>query len=429
MSATDLDHRRHEAHEPHERHAAHEAHAAHAAHEPHEPLRYEPFPRLRPATVEIVIPVYDEEGDLAPSVQRLHAYLSTSMPWSWAITIADNASTDATWSIACSLAQRLEGVRAVHLDAKGRGRALRAVWSRSESPVVAYMDVDLSTDLAAVLPLIAPLVSGHSDLAIGTRLAPTAQVARGAKREAISRTYNWILRTTLRAGFSDAQCGFKAARNEALRALLPHVRDEAWFFDTELLVLAERNGFRIHEVPVDWVDDADSRVHVAATARADLAGIARLMAAFALGKDAVVAPSLARRRHLVRPLGERLVRFGSIGVVSSVVFAAVVALLASPLGVLPAAVVSLALCTLANTAANRRMTFAMTGRGNRLRQHVRALAVGLVPLVTTFSALGLLAWADVRSLGAIVAVLTVINAAVGVARFVLVDRWVFRAAS
>ena len=175
------------------------------------------------------------------------------------------------------MASDLAGVHAVHLDQKGRGRALRTAWMASPSPVVAYMDVDLSTDLDALLPLVAPLVSGHSDVAIGTRLAPGARVARGAKREVISRTYNLLLRASLRSGFSDAQCGFKALRADVARALLPAVEDEGWFFDTELLVLAERRGLRIHEVPVDWTDDPVSTVDIVRTARADLLGIARML--------------------------------------------------------------------------------------------------------------------------------------------------------
>ena len=140
------------------------------------------------------------------------------------------------------------------------------------------MDVDLSTDLRGLLPLVAPLLSGHSDLAIGTRLARGARVVRGPKRELISRAYNALLRTALRARFSDAQCGFKAVRRDALPALLAEVRDDGWFFDTELLVLAQRQGLRIHEVPVDWIDDPDSRVAIVRTALDDLRGVARLMA-------------------------------------------------------------------------------------------------------------------------------------------------------
>jgi glycosyltransferase involved in cell wall biosynthesis len=225
--------------------------------------------------VEIVIPVYNEQDDLGPSVVRLHQHLE-SFPFSFRITIADNASTDATWAIASALAGSIPEVRAVHLAEKGRGRALRAVWEASDAAVVAYMDVDLSTDLNALLPLVAPLLSGHSDVAIGSRLARGSRVTRGARRELISRSYNLILHVTLRARFSDAQCGFKAVRADCARELLPLVEDTGWFFDTELLVLAERAGLRIHEVPVDWIDDPDSRVDIVSTALADLRGIARL---------------------------------------------------------------------------------------------------------------------------------------------------------
>src|SRR5205085_10400390 len=170
-------------------------------------------------TVDIVIPVYNEERDLVPSVRRLHAYLEARFPFPTTITIVDNASTDATWPIAEYLAAELPNVRAIHLDAKGRGRALRTAWLSSEAAIVAYMDVDLSTDLDALLPLVAPLMSGHSDLAIGTRLARGSRVIRGPKRELVSRGYNLLLRTLMGARFSDAQCGFKAIRRDQARAL------------------------------------------------------------------------------------------------------------------------------------------------------------------------------------------------------------------
>jgi glycosyltransferase involved in cell wall biosynthesis len=226
--------------------------------------------------VEIVVPVHNEAAGLEASVRRLHAYLTERFPLTWLVTVADNASTDRTWSIASRLARELDGVRAVHFAEKGRGRALQGVWSASAAPVVAYMDVDLSVDLDALLPLVAPLVSGHSDVAIGTRLAPGARVVRGAKREVISRAYNLLLRAAFHNGFSDAQCGFKAVRSEVAGALLPMIEDEGWFFDTELLILAEHRGLRIHEVPVDFVDDPDSRVDIVRTAAADLEGMWRM---------------------------------------------------------------------------------------------------------------------------------------------------------
>ncbi len=238
------------------------------------PSRYSPADS---ATIDIVIPVYNEQVVLARSIRSLHSFLSTGMPFGWRIVIADNASTDATLSVAGSLARRLSNTEVVHIGAKGRGRALRAAWSMSDAEVLCYMDVDLSTDLKALLPLVAPLLSGHSDLAIGSRLAPGAHVFRGAKREAISRSYNQLLRSVLRARFSDAQCGFKAIRADVAHRLLPLVEDESWFFDTELLVLAQRRGLRIHEVPVDWIEDRDSRVDIVRTALADLRGVGRLL--------------------------------------------------------------------------------------------------------------------------------------------------------
>ena len=273
--------------------------------------------------LDVVVPVYNEQAALTASVQRLHRYLADSLPYSARITIADNASTDDTASIAAKLAEELAGVRVVRLPQKGRGRALHAVWSTSDSPVLAYMDVDLSTDLAALQPLVAPLISGHSDLAIGTRLARSARVVRGPKREIISRCYNLILRSVLAARFSDAQCGFKAIRADVALPLLPHVVDTGWFFDTELLVLAERTGLRIHEVPVDWVDNPDSRVDIVATATADLKGIARLLKGFATGDIPVrqIANQLgsaraAQPRNLIR----QVARFGVIGVASTLAY-------------------------------------------------------------------------------------------------------------
>src|SRR3954447_3443495 len=238
--------------------------------------------------LDVVVPVYNEQAALADSVHRLHRHLSENFPFPARITIADNASIDDTPRIAAELAAELGDVRVVRLEQKGRGRALHAVWSTSDAAVLAYMDVDLSTDLAALAPLVAPLISGHSDLAIGTRLGRGARVVRGPKREIISRCYNLILKSTLAAGFSDAQCGFKAIRADVAERLLPHVADTGWFFDTEVLVLAERAGMRIHEVPVDWVDDPDSRVDIVDTALGDLRRMARLVWASHLVRFAAI---------------------------------------------------------------------------------------------------------------------------------------------
>src|SRR5665213_3481698 len=247
--------------------------------------------------LEVVVPVYNEGVVLESSIRTLHAYLTTAFEIDWRITIADNASTDETLAIATRLTSELDRVRVMHLDEKGRGLALKRAWQASTATVVAYVDVDLSTDLRGLPPLVAPLLSGHSDLAIGTRLAASSRVTRGGKREFISRSYNFLLRRAMGAQFSDAQCGFKAMRADVAKTLLPLVEDTGWFFDTELLILAERSGMRIHEVPVDWVDDPDSRVDIVATAIADLKGMARVARGLASGRIPVdrVYAELGRR--------------------------------------------------------------------------------------------------------------------------------------
>ncbi len=375
------------------------------------------------AAVEIVVPVHDEERGLEASIRSLQTYLAQHFTVTWTITIADNASSDRTWAIAERLAATLDGVRCLHLDEKGRGHALRRAWSASTAQVVAYMDVDLSTDLDALLPLVAPLLSGHSDVAIGTRLASNARVVRGPKRELISRGYNLILRTTLRAGFSDAQCGFKAMRADVARRLLPLVEDQGWFFDTELLVLAEHNGLRIHEVPVDWVDDPVSRVDIVRTAADDLRGVWRMIRRFARGDGELEGTSDA---PAIDPsLGPQVVKFASIGIVSTVVFATLFALLDGPLGPLGADVLALLVCALANTAANRRLTFALRGRAGRVRHYAGGTALGLLPLGLTLGALAVLAALGVTSLGVTLVVLTAANLLATAARFLLLRNWVF----
>jgi glycosyltransferase involved in cell wall biosynthesis len=234
-----------------------------------------------PPVVDLVVPVYNEAHVLALSIERLHEYLDTSFPFAWRVTIVDNASTDGTWYAAARLARDLPHVRALHLDEKGRGLALRTAWSASDAAVVAYTDVDLSTGLDALLPMVASIMSGHSEVAIGSRLAAGAHVARSARREILSRGYNKLLRLVFRTRVRDAQCGFKAARADAIRALLPDVLDNGWFFDTELLLRAERDGMRIHELPVDWNEDTDSRVDIVRTVLGDLAGVARMVRTFA----------------------------------------------------------------------------------------------------------------------------------------------------
>jgi glycosyltransferase involved in cell wall biosynthesis len=231
-------------------------------------------------TIEVVVPVYNEERALRPNVELLLDYLRREFPFVFRVVIADNASKDGTPVVAAQLAEEHPEVTVLRLEEKGRGRALRSAWGRSTAEVVAYMDVDLSTNLESFLPLVAPILSGHSELAIGTRLARQAHVQRRLGREVLSRSYNMLVRLGFRARFSDAQCGFKAVRADVARALLPLIEDQGWFFDTELLLLAERRGLRIHEVPVDWIEDLDSRVDILSTVAADLRGLVRVRRAF-----------------------------------------------------------------------------------------------------------------------------------------------------
>ncbi|MFJ9628026.1 glycosyltransferase [Streptomyces sp. NPDC101175] len=372
--------------------------------------------------LDVVVPVFNEETDLEPNVRRLHAHLAETFPYPFRITVADNASTDRTPRIAARLAAELPGTEWLRLPEKGRGRALRAAWSQSPAPVLAYVDVDLSTELTALLPLVAPLISGHSDIAIGTRLAPASRVVRGPKREVTSRCYNALLRSTLAVGFSDAQCGFKAIRRDVAVALLPLVEDTGWFFDTELLVIAERAGLRIHEIPVDWIDDPDSRVDILPTALADLRGIARLGRSLARG---TLPPSTS---HLARPDTARLARFAAIGAMSTLGHLLLYAALSPVLGAQVGNAFALLLCALGNTAANRRLTFGYRGRGGALRHHGRGLVVFLVGLGLTGGALAALHHA-LPSAGhaAELAVLLAANLVATVLRFLLLRAWVFRA--
>ncbi|HUN37842.1 MAG TPA: bifunctional glycosyltransferase family 2/GtrA family protein [Trebonia sp.] len=379
--------------------------------------------------VEIVIPVRNEERDLAPSVRRLAAYLRESFPFTAQVTIADNGSSDRTWAVAQGLVGELgqDMVCAVHLDQPGRGRALHAIWASSDAEVLVYMDVDLSTDLNALLPLVAPLITGHSDVAIGTRLAATSRVSRGPKREVISRCYNLLLHVTLGVGFSDAQCGFKAIRADAARELLPLVEDTSWFFDTELLVLAERAGLRIHEVPVDWTDDPDSRVDIVATALADLRGIARV--GYGLASGRLKVPLASEGPSQPRTVAWQLPRFLAIGLASTVAYVILYLALRSFLPPLAANLISLLVTAVGNTAANRRLTFGIRGPADAAVHQARGLIAFFTGLALTTGALLALQAADPSpGSAAQVGVLILANLLATMSRFVLYRGWVFASA-
>ncbi|QYN33797.1 bifunctional glycosyltransferase family 2/GtrA family protein [Pseudonocardia sp. DSM 110487] len=390
---------------------------------------------IKVATVDVVIPVYNEERALRGCVDVLKSYLDGQFPFEWTITIVDNASTDATLAIAGELAEAADQVRVLHLDEKGRGRALRTAWQWSDADVVAYMDVDLSTGLDALLPLVAPLVNGHSDVSIGSRLAPGARTIRGPKREFISRCYNAIIRLSHGATFSDAQCGFKAARTDVIRPLLGHIEDDNWFFDTELLLLAEHNGLRVHEVPVDWVEDIDTRVRIGATALEDIRGLVRVARAKAVGTARVADLPRRPEPQSVHPdavvarrdtgVVWQLLSFGVIGVLSTVATLLLFAFFRPSMHPLVANLLALVITTMLNTEANRRFTF-LGSRGRSGRVHLQGLIVFGLYYAFTSSALLVLHWAVAEPSRLLELVVLLGASLLGTAgRFVLLRSWVF----
>lgn len=382
--------------------------------------------------LEIVVPVFNEEAVLENSIRKLANYLLHEMPSTWQITIADNASTDDTADIAARLAAQVPNVVYRRLDVKGRGYALRDAWGASSAKVLAYLDVDLSTDLAALPPLVAALLSGHSDISIGTRLGQSSRVSRGPKREFISRSYNFLLRRTMQVKFSDAQCGFKAIRADVARRLLPHVEDNGWFFDTELLIIAERSGLRIHEIPVDWVDDPDSRVDIRQTAIDDVRGLVRVAGSLVRGSIPVQAIYAELGRRPIVPPGRpsffgQVLRFGLVGAVSTVAFALLYLFLHGTLGAQQANFVALLLTAIGNTAANRRFTFGISGPAKLFTQQFQGLVVFLLAWSITSSSLAVLhAVNAVPPPGHELMILTGANILATLMRFVLLRIWVFR---
>ncbi len=251
------------------------------------------------ASIEIVLPVLNEEKGLEASVRKLHAFLSANLDsYDWRILIAENGSTDSTPQVAARLSETMSNVGVIDLGVRGRGRAIRKAWSESGADILAYMDVDLSTDLASLIDAVEAIELNGFDIAIGSRLQKGSRViGRQFRREVTSRAYSMIFRVLYLTRFRDAQCGFKAISRQAAQALMPVVEDTGWFFDTELLIIAEKNGYRIKELPVTWTDDPDTRVRVIPTAARNLKGLLRLK----LGGLAKASKALAPRR---RPPGE-----------------------------------------------------------------------------------------------------------------------------
>jgi hypothetical protein len=386
-------------------------------------------PRPVSAQVEIVVPVYNEAHQLAERIETLRAYLNESLPFSALVTVVDNGSTDGTSLVAQRLASNLDGVRAMILTRKGRGHALRCAWEASTAEVVAYMDVDLSTSLSALMPLVASVLSGHGDVAVGTRLGRGARVVRGPKRELISRAYSLLVRTSLRSKVSDFQCGFKALRRERALELLPLVEDDSWFFDTELVVTAERLGLRVTEIPVEWVDDPDSRVRIVSTAAEDLKGVWRLSHGRSLRE--------VRRRRAPAPppaqgaTADQLLSFAGVGLLRTLSYLLLFSLGWRALGPWLANALALAFCTVVNTALHRGTTRSSeTGHpaaaGPRPGFVTVAAALFGVSLVTTTAALALAQALGSSTLAAGLVAVTLANGAASLVRFALLRGWAFR---
>jgi glycosyltransferase involved in cell wall biosynthesis len=227
------------------------------------------------STVDVVIPVYNEEKCLRENTLALHEYLEKTAHFSWNIVIADNASTDKTPQIAAELSSEYEKIQYVHVSLKGRGHALRKTFLESSADVVCYMDVDLSTNLRYLKLMVEGIACGF-DVAVGSRLMRGSRVKRKLKREIFSRGYNWLIKLLFLNSFSDAQCGFKALRTDVAKQLVPIVKNNNWFFDTELLLLAEHNRYKILEVPVEWTEDVETKVHIIKYVLEDIAGLLRM---------------------------------------------------------------------------------------------------------------------------------------------------------
>ena len=233
--------------------------------------------RKKKMLVDILLPVYNEEHILETSVVSLRKFLSENVnDFEWVITIGDNASTDKTLEVAKNLENKYKDVIVAHLPLKGRGRMVKYAWEKSEADILTYMDIDLSTDLNAFIPMVEAVMDEY-DIAIGSRQFKGANVDRSIKREIISRGYIKVLKFLLGFPYTDAQCGFKAVSKKVVNDLFDHIIDDEWFFDTELLYMGFKEGYKVKEIPVRWIEDRDSRVKIIRTAWLDIKGVFRMM--------------------------------------------------------------------------------------------------------------------------------------------------------
>ncbi|WP_232668583.1 GtrA family protein [Pseudonocardia sp. TRM90224] len=374
-----------------------------------------PIELTRSPLTDIVIPIRDAASVPAATVRRLHAHLTRTFPFPFRITIAAGGSGAADPTSAAELQRDLPEVRFVHVGGDGRGAILRRVWSMSDADVVAYMDADLPVDLAGFLPLVAPLVSGHSDLATGNRPAHSSGV--------LARAIGFLLRVLLGVRVGDSQCAFKAGRADVVKALLPGVHDDRWFFDTELLCVAERHGMRIHEIPIDCLDDPGGSAETPQTLADMIRGVVAISRRKMRGTFGVTIPA-----HLGRPrppagMGNQVVWFAVIGVASVVTHAGLFLTFRSVMPALAANALALGITGVLNTAANRRFTFGVRGRQDALRHQMEGGLTFLLSLTGT--SLGLLLAGSGLSRIAELAVLYLGDAVATVIRFVLLRYWVF----
>jgi len=381
-----------------------------------------------PPQVEIVVPTYNEASAVEASVTRLRQYLDESFPFRTVVTVADNGSNDGTSLVAERLASTMSGVQALILARKGRGYALRAAWSASEADVVGYMDADLSTSLSALLPLVGSVLSGHSDLAVGTRLARGSRVVRGPRRELLSRAYGHIVRLSLRSHVSDFQCGFKAMRRTSALQILPLIEDEEWFFDTELIVTAERLGLRVSETPVEWTDDPESSVDIIHTALDDLRGIWRMTWGRRLRHRR--SARTAAPPPVNQATADELLSFAGVGVLSSLTYLLLFAAAWSALGPWLANASALAFCTLINTTLHRslarRSHGAESGTTGPPSFFVVVAVLYGVSLVATTAAIALANVVAGSSLLIDALAATLASCVAALLRFSLLRGWAFR---
>lgn len=372
-------------------------------------------------SVDIVIPTYNEEKAITACVETLVSYVE-HLGLDYTITVADNGSTDATPNLVQGLVEKYEQVRLLRIVEKGKGIAIRTAWAQSTADIVAYMDVDLSTDLNALGALLMPLMTGHSEVAIGTRLSPSSRVERGTKREFVSRGYNLLMRVLMNARFSDAHCGFKAFRTSVAQQLIPYVKDNTWFFDAEILLLAERAGYRITEVPVDWVDDPDTKVDIFKTAKIDLQGMCRVRRAIAKREipfqdfDVVARPGSETGK---------VIRFIVIGVMTTVVYTVLFWVLTHILSnVFAANFTAMLLAAIVNTIWNRAYTFQVDKSDYRATDHIMGVVVFLVGYGFSSMALWLLHYFDPGSHAfAETAVVTLANLVVTLVKYICFRIW------